>query len=315
MTRFIPASILFFIFTSFVSAAPITNFISFGDSLSDTGNVSLATGGLFPASPPYASGRFTSNFTDGSAGVVWFDLVANQLGFPSTNSLAGGSNYAFGGARTGGGGFPLSLVAQTGVYLAAVGGQADQNALYSVFGGGNDVRDNDIVSSVSNISSIITQLHLAGAKNFFVPNVLNIGLTPESLANEAPGGSGAVITAASIAFNAELQNEMQLLRASLAINIIELDLFSLFEGVILDPASFDFSNIIDPCFNEFAGTLCADPDSYLFFDGIHPTAAGHVLLANFAYAAIMDAMNVSAPATLAMFLSGLAVLSFRRKKV
>ncbi|WP_371196376.1 SGNH/GDSL hydrolase family protein [Glaciecola sp. SC05] len=312
MTKYISASLLLFMFSGSLSAAPISSFISFGDSLSDTGNVSLATGGFPP--PPYASGRFTSNFTDGSAGVVWYDLVANQLGFPSTNSLAGGNNYAWGGARIAAGGSVPSLVQQSFLYLSDVGGVADENALYSIFGGGNDIRDNNIGGSVAGISAIITNLHAAGAKNFFVPNALNIGLTPESQAGLAPGGPAPVITAASIAFNAQLQNEMQVLRTNLGINIIELDLFSLFEDVNVDPASFGFSNIIDPCFNQAVGTLCADPDSYLFFDGIHPTAAGHTLLANFAIDAIMDAMDVSAPATLVIFLSGLAVVGFRRKK-
>lgn len=312
MIRFILVSILLLMFSVSISATPITSFINFGDSLSDTGNVSAATGGFPP--PPYASGRFTSNFTDGSAGVVWYDLVANQLGFPSTNSLAGGNNYAWGGARTGVTGSVPSLVDQSNRYLFDVAGQADENALYSVFGGGNDIRDNDIGSSVANISSIITNLHAAGAMNFFVPNALNIGLTPESRAGLAPGGPASVITAASLAFNAELKNEMEILRTSLGIDIIELDIFALFEDVSVDPASFGFSNITDPCFNQFAGTLCADPDSYLFFDGIHPTAAGHTLLANFAIDAIRDAIDVSAPATITMFLSGLVILGFRRKK-
>lgn len=311
MTRFIPFSILMLIFTGSVSASPISNFINFGDSLSDTGNISLATGGFPP--PPYATGRFTSNFTDGSDGVVWFDVVASRLGFPSTNSLAGGSNYAWGGARTGGSGFPPSLLGQTSAYLSDVGGLADPNALYSVFGGGNDVRDNDIGSSVSNISSIITQLHSAGAMNFFVPNVLNIGLTPESLAGLAPGGTASDITAASLIFNDQLRNEVQALRASLGVNIIEFDLFSIFNDIILDPASFDLSNITDACFDGIA-TLCADPDSYLFFDSIHPTAAGHTLLGNLAYDSIIDAMSVSTPGSLALFLSGLAVFGLRRKK-
>jgi outer membrane lipase/esterase len=315
MTRFITVSALLLIFTSSVSAAPITSFINFGDSLSDSGNLFQTTGGFPP--PPYADGRFTSDFTDGSDGKVWYEVAADKLGFSaadSLNSLAGGNNHAWAGARTGpSSSFPPSLIDQANGYLFGVGGVADENALYSVFGGGNDVRDNDIVSSVSNISSIISQLNLAGAVNFFVPNVLDIGLIPESIAGNNPSGATAAeMTAASNAFNAELKTELQLLRTNLAINIIEFDLNALFSDVILNPADFGFTNVTEACFNGLS--VCTDPDSYMFFDEIHPTAAGHALLGNLAFASIMDAMSVPTPATLALFLSGLAILGLRRKK-
>lgn len=313
MMRFIGVSVLLLVFTGSASAIPFTNLFNFGDSFSDTGNVSFATGGFPP--PPYAPGRFTSNFTDDTDGTVWYDVAASQLGFSSANSLSGGNNYAFAGARTGplGAGFPPSLLDQTLTFLTNVGGVADSGALYSVWGGGNDIRDNDIGNSVANISSVISSLHLAGAMNFFIPNQPDIGLTPESVAGDAPGGAAADITAASLLFNLQLEAELQSLEANLGVNIIKFDLSSIFDDVISNPADFGFSNVTDSCFNGL--TLCADPDSYLFFDGIHPTAAAHTIIGNFAVAAIMDAMDVSAPATLAMFLLGLAVIGFRRNKV
>lgn len=312
MMRFIGVSVLLLVFTGSASATPFTNLFNFGDSFSDTGNVSLATGGFPP--PPYAPGRLTSNFSDGTDGTVWYDVAASQLGFSSANSLIGGNNYAWAGARTGplGGGFPFSLLDQTQAFLADVGGVADSGALYSVWGGGNDIRDNDIGNSVANISSVITQLHSAGAMNFFLPNQPNIGLTPESAAGLAPGGTAAEITAASLVFNSQLQSELQMLEANLGVNIIKFDLFSLFDDVVLNPADYGFSNVTDSCFN--GATLCADPDSYLFFDGIHPTAAAHTVIGNLAVAAIMEATMVPVPATLALLLSGLAILGFRRKK-
>ncbi len=317
MKQFIALSVLLLTFTSSVLATPFTNLYNFGDSFSDTGNLSAITGGALPP-PPYAAGRVTSNFSNGDAGKVWFDVAASQLGFSSLNSLQGGNNYAFAGARTGGA--PPSptvvpnLLVQTQMFLGNVGGVADPNALYSIWGGGNDIRDNDIGNSVANISTIITQLHAAGAMNFFLPNQPNIGLTPESLAGLAPGGSAAVITAASLQFNMDLLAELQMLEANLGINIIKFDIFSLFNDVAVDPAAFGFSNITAPCLNPLVGTLCADPDSYLFFDGIHPTAAAHAIIGDMAVATIMDAMRVPAPATIALLLSGLIVINLRRRK-
>jgi phospholipase/lecithinase/hemolysin len=55
-----------------------------------------------------------------------------------------GSNYAAGGARvavdsTGALGAVPSLATQVGNYLASTGGKADPNALYTVWGGANDL--------------------------------------------------------------------------------------------------------------------------------------------------------------------------------
>ena len=53
--------------------APYSAIYAFGDSLSDAGNVSFATLGLVPASPPYADHSFTN-------GPVWVQDLAQSLG-------------------------------------------------------------------------------------------------------------------------------------------------------------------------------------------------------------------------------------------
>lgn len=317
--RFIQTSILLLTFIGSTSATPITNLFNFGDSYSDTGNVQQVFG--FPIQP-YSEGRFTGEFTNGDDGKIWYDIVANKLGFSSQNSISGGNNYAFGGALTGGAPGPgtlPSLLLQTQLFLSDVGGVADSGALYSVWGGGNDVRINDIGSSVANISSVITQLNSAGAMNFFLPNLPNAGLSPESLKGLAPGGSAAEITAASFSFNAQLLNELQLLETNLGVNIIKFDTFSLFNDITLNPTNFGFSNVTDACYDGALGiggpgTLCADPDSYLFFDNVHTTAAAHTLLGNLAYASIIDSMSVPVPtpASFPLLIMGLVILGFRR---
>ena len=46
---------------------------------------------------------------------------------------------------------------------------------------------------------------------------------------------------------------------------------------MLGPNVLGLTNVTAPCFNGV--TVCADPDSYLYWDGVHPTAAGHRLIA------------------------------------
>ena len=74
-----------------------TGLTLFGDSLTDTGNISELTFGLAPGSD-YFDGRFSN-------GPVWAEVMAQQFGLASpTHSRGGGSNYAYGGAETGSGG-------------------------------------------------------------------------------------------------------------------------------------------------------------------------------------------------------------------
>ena len=57
------------------AAAPYTSIYAFGDSLSDVGNVFLATAGTPAAQPlpPYADGQFSN-------GPVWVQTLAAGLG-------------------------------------------------------------------------------------------------------------------------------------------------------------------------------------------------------------------------------------------
>lgn len=109
-----------------------TQLVVFGDSLSDAGNISLAT---HPSIQPPL--EFTTN-----PGSVTVQNVAAGLGLPLSASLVGGTDYAWGGAGVlnNSPGTPASVptaTAQIGGYLAA--GPVDSRALYSVWGGANDI--------------------------------------------------------------------------------------------------------------------------------------------------------------------------------
>src|SRR5690349_17724735 len=91
------------------SAQRYSSLTFFGDSFTDMGMADLlaALGGIpDPTStPPYAPGTFTN-------GPTWAGYFAQLLGHPAdaAPALAGGNNFAIGGARTGllgTGGFPI----------------------------------------------------------------------------------------------------------------------------------------------------------------------------------------------------------------
>src|SRR5215831_17334150 len=103
MANIVSTLLAAFLCTLAAQAAPFTQFEIFGDSLSDNGNAYIATGGTSPAPPFYTVGRFTDGpdtVPAGTTGGLWHEVLASLLGVPvATPFLAGGTNYAAGGAK------------------------------------------------------------------------------------------------------------------------------------------------------------------------------------------------------------------------
>ena len=295
-----------------VRAAP-SQIVVFGDSLSDTGNVFAASGGVTPV-PEYFNGRFSN-------GPNWVERLAGAFGLPVVPSALGGTNNAFGGATTGGsGGSVPSLLDQFAGYSAAHA-SADASALYVVWGGGNDMRDallapatipTAITAAVANLQSILTGLNAKGAQRFLVPNLPNLGLIPEVSALGAAAVAGATSTSAG--FNASLAAMLAGLAADPTFTgeIVPLDVFGILNNIVANPAAFGLTNVVDQCYSldpqTTGGTICASPDNYLFWDGIHPTARGHFILGNFAIQAVPE------PATILIFVIGLLGLAMAARR-
>jgi phospholipase/lecithinase/hemolysin len=75
------------------SASAYTALFAFGDSLSDAGNAFIASGGVTPPLP-YVGGHFSN-------GPTWVEDLSVGLGLGTlTPSLAGGTDFAIGGATT-----------------------------------------------------------------------------------------------------------------------------------------------------------------------------------------------------------------------
>jgi len=134
-TRLIAGAItaaLLFSSSAMAASSQFSNVIVFGDSLSDAGNISLATAPSIQ--PPL---KFTTN-----PGSVTIQNVASYYGYNLGPSLAGGTDFAWGGAGvlTNSPGTPSAvptLSTQVSYYLAT--GKVDSKALYSVWGGANDI--------------------------------------------------------------------------------------------------------------------------------------------------------------------------------
>jgi outer membrane lipase/esterase len=286
------------------AAGPFREVVVFGDSLSDTGNVFAATdpvlAAAIPVSPPYFQGRFSN-------GPVWVERLAKQLGLPLHPFLQGGTNFAFGGAAVGFDRPDLfandvrvlipSLRTQVTTFLVQhLFDKADPAALYIVWGGANDLRDALVTAldplaearqAVEDLAAAIEDLAKARAVSFVVPNMPNLAWTPES--RRRGDAAMAQATAVSVAFNDALRTALDALEAAHPIIIIRLDTFTLLEEIIQGPHRFDLTNVTEPCLagDPFTGGMpCPQPETHLFWDSIHPTAAAHALLADLAFAAL-----------------------------
>ena len=270
--------------TACAQGGPITGIVSFGDSLSDVGNDYIASGGTQPAPPAdYFNGRFTN-------GGNWLDYLAHDLGVAApVASLAGGSDYAFGGASTGSGTTTYApgqavpnVDTQIAMYLSTNTPTAGQ--LFTIWAGANNLlignQTNPLVPA-QDIANEIKTLAAAGAKQFLVPNLPLLGQIPASSGYTA--AQQQALNAWSIGFNQALQSEATMLSASLGVQIHLVNIQGLFQQVLANPANFGFTNVTGSAINS-----SLNGNGYLFWDQEHPTTAADALIAEVAVESVPE---------------------------
>lgn len=274
-----------------------SDLVFFGDSLSDPGNAFVLLGqvstrpfDLIP-SAPYARGGL--HFSNGKTWAEDFAKALHQRSGPAFRNARAFSNYAVGSARARSAG-ATDLAAQVSLYLANRG-SADPEALYVIFIGGNDIRDALLalqtdpsgISSAAILTGAITAiadnigaLAASGAQHFLVFNGPDLSLVP-AVRLQGPLVQGAA-QLLSLQFNQGLDLALANLSALFpSLDVDTLDLFMLFNEVVAQPDAFGFSNVETTCITPgvIIRAVCKHPNSYLFWDGIHPTRAGHRVLA------------------------------------
>jgi phospholipase/lecithinase/hemolysin len=162
-----------------------------------------------------------------------------------------------------------------------------------------------LCQAVASIEQNIALLHDTGARKFPVMNSANLGITPAitSVKPQTPGIS-KLGTELSALFNLLLANGdtplpgtgglgiCALNRVSIqglpalessfrGIDLVLFDVFTLLIEVAADPEAFHLSNGTDACITPgvLVGAICRKPWKYIFWDGIHPTAAMHRIVA------------------------------------
>jgi outer membrane lipase/esterase len=271
------------------ASAQFTNAYFFGDSLTDSGSFK-------PVLPP-GTGLFTTN-----PGPVWSQLVAQHYGLNAIPADQGGTNFAQGGARvTDLPGVPNSPPTGTATPIAAqvaqlVGaGPLDRRALYAVWGGANDIffqlgalgagaiapaqLQANVIGAAESLARQVGILNAAGARNVVVFNLPDMGRTPFGAAS----GQAAQISAISGLYNTALIGGLDALGAP----TIRVNIQALLNEVETNPAAFGIANVTTPACGTTPSLLCTRTNlvtpnaasTFLFADGVHPTSAGHALIA------------------------------------
>ena len=276
-------------------AGPFTQTVFFGDSLTDSGHFRPA---LVQVAGPNAAllGRFTTN-----PGLVWSEFLADYYGTNAVSDNQGGTNYAVGGARvgtntTGALGAIPAISTQVTSYLTAHGGRADPGALYTVWGGANDLFAAAaapaqapvlINGAVTAQVGVVGSLTNAGARYILVPTIPDLGLTPQFRAGGA--AQQAAGTQLATTYNTALFGAL----SNSGLRVIPLDTFHLLQEIVSNPAPYGIANVTGTACNPqiTASSLTCSPanyaapnaaDTYAFADGVHPSGKAHQILADYA---------------------------------
>ena len=283
--------------------AQVSGIVVFGTSLSDPGNAFVLLGDhstppdymldplLIPSAPYARGGHHFSN------GATWIEQFGRTVGLGDSVKAAlattdpAVTNFAVGAARAYDDGANFNLPQQVDAFLQRSGGVASSQALYVIEMGTNDIRDafalfdtgGDgapvLAQALGSIAANIQRLYAAGAREFLVWAAPNVALTP-AIRSMGPiaGGLAMQITQG---FNASLAQILGQLTVALpGSRFLRLDAYRLLNAIVDTPAAFDLTNVTTACVTpNVAPFACKKADEFLFWDGIHPTRAGHALLA------------------------------------
>jgi phospholipase/lecithinase/hemolysin len=265
-----------------VAARTFSEIYSFGDSLVDTGNTFELTG--LPTEP-YFEGRLSN-------GLLWNEYLAQELEIPLTNlGFAGATSselglFLFGGEAIS----PVpGMLTQVSNFLDTSNSSIDSNALYTIWVGANDYLFAEIEDPsipVNNITTAVTNLTQAGAENFLLVNLPDLGELPLIDLLGIPEEDVDALNLLSDVHNLGLEQSVQSLNSSGQINVDLLDINSLFRQAL--NGELGFENTTDAC------TLTPEcllnqtiQDTFLFWDEVHPTTTAYSLIADTAAAELM----------------------------
>jgi phospholipase/lecithinase/hemolysin len=299
-----------FLFVHVSFALTYDNLITFGDSLTDSGN-NMTYNSDFYNSENYSGGAYSN-------GKIWAEYLAEKLGIENSYLMASfiktGSwnppegnvwyNSAFGGAETGTKQLPPGLLVQVGTWANA-GIKVPANSLCIIWIGGNNflnwiddhsVKEDDYTQITDNaVSDIIQALSILtdttsglAATDILIMSLPNLGKTPANNGNYGNDNS-EYGTLVSFAFNDKLNIALNTFQASHPdVRLIQVDAYLFMEKAVANPHEFGFNNAVNAALYETKPEHgFNNVDKYLFWDGVHPTTEAHQAIASQIYGKLL----------------------------
>lgn len=272
------------------NVSKINKVVTFGDSISDAGNIYNASQWIFPNDKTWFLGHFSN-------GLVWNEYLSLAKGLPNYN-------WAVGGAAG----------SDQYVVLSGLTSQVESYVEYMQLAKNYDTKDtlvtleiglNDFINydrSVAEVSADFTEavdnLIANGIENMLVLALVDASIAPQfkyadpSKADEAK--------AKIVEYNAFVEGKVAEYQAQ-GLNFVLYDSFSLFEDIVASPGDYGLRNISDSCLdiNQSSSSdylkshkLRSDcetygSDTYLFWGVTHPTTQAHKIISD---AVVKDAL-------------------------
>ncbi len=265
------------------ATAQFSNMYFFGDSSTDAG---------------FYGSRFTVN-----PGLIWAQNLGAAYGLTITTVAKGGTDFAQGGTNINSPSLIVPTISPTApdrplstqiTELLKISPSLDSNALYGVNAGYNDIFNNltaagaglipasqiptNIALAATQLVQQVARLNAAGAKYIVVFNLYDLGRSPDGMANPALPYTSLVGLFNTTLIGALNQAPFQTIRVNSG---------QLFNEMLANPASFGLTNVTTAACTVPTSLLCTPStlvapnaaQTYLFADGIHPTPAAEVIIA------------------------------------
>jgi outer membrane lipase/esterase len=207
-------------------------------------------------------------------------------------------NYAYAGASVVKDAMPIpTLSNQVDTYFKH-NCSADPNAIYVIWMGSNDFlrrineADSDLIHSILfKIKMNTERLINSGASTILLPQLPDIASSPDSVIKDINNGHTEYskrLRKVVHSYNQQLRDMLTELSTQYPdIVLITVDIQKLFEQSLQQAKKLGILNLKEACntndYLENSKPICDNPDQYLYWDNLHPTAKIHQMFAETIY--------------------------------
>ncbi|EFP98492.1 SGNH/GDSL hydrolase family protein [Vibrio caribbeanicus] len=267
---------------SAVESEKINKIVSFGDSLSDTGNVFGASQFRFPDRSSWFLGHFSNGF-------VWTEYLARAKNLPVYNWAVGGSGGQSQFFLLSGINDQIKSYLQ---YMDETENYNPSNTLFTLEFGLNDFMQfgRSAANVKDDFAEALVSLINSGAKNFLLITLPDVTNAPKF--QYSSHAEVEFIRSKILDMNTFIQEQVNYY-TGLGYNMTLFDTYELFERVISNPTPYGFDNATESCLSLSSFSLseyfywhslreeCVriGSDKFVFWDSLHPTTAVHQYVA------------------------------------